>query len=107
MEERPQEFYHPFDRPNLHRAVQAAKNEVDAAMLARILEYSLAVIEVEEFTPLQLLDPALETPKVQVRWSLGAHYELFPPLYVGYCMGSWFCVKLRDQTRYDLWDSSR
>lgn len=107
IDERPQDFYHPLDRPNLHRANQAASNEVDAAMLARDLGYSLAVIEVEGFTPLQLLSPELKTPKVQARWSLGSHYELFPPLYVGYCMGRWFCVKLRDQSRYGMWDSSR
>ncbi|KAI7485785.1 hypothetical protein KC351_g3736 [Hortaea werneckii] len=106
IDEQPQDFYHPLDRPSLHRTNQAANKEVDAAMLARELGHSLAVIEVEDFTALQLLNPELETPKVQARWSLGSHYELFPPLYVGYCLGKWFCVKFRDQTRYGIWDGS-
>ena len=107
MSDCPQEFYHPQDRPTLDRNSQALDSEVDAAMLARSLGYSLAIIEVEDFAPLQLLNPDVDTPKVQIRWSLGDHCELFPPLYVGHFLSSWFAVKLYDETEYDFWDSAR
>ncbi|KAI6833903.1 hypothetical protein KC340_g7955 [Hortaea werneckii] len=107
IDERPQEFYHPQYRPTVYRNSQALDSEVDAAMLARSLGYSLAIIVVEDFSPLQLLDPEAATPKVQARWSLGNGYELWPPLYVGHFLGSWFAVKLYDETEYEFWDSSR
>ncbi|KAI7511023.1 hypothetical protein KC347_g3808 [Hortaea werneckii] len=71
MSDHPQEFYHPQDRPTLHRNSKALDSEVGAAMLARSLGYSLAIMEAEDFSPLQLLNPKAGTPKVQARWSPG------------------------------------
>ena len=107
MSDCPQEFYNPQDRPTLDRNLQALDSEVDAAMLARSLGYSLAIMVAEDFSPLQLLDPEAETPRVQARWSLCDHYKLFPPLYVGHFLGSWLAVKLYDETEYEFWDSAR
>lgn len=107
MSDCPQEFYHPQDRPTLDKNLQALDSEVDAAMLARSLGYSLGIMDVDDFSPLQLLNPEAETHRVQARWSLDDHYELFPPLYVGHSLGSRFAMELHNEIKYEFWDSAR
>lgn len=104
-EQPPQEFYHPSDRSSFQRVTRTAERETDAAMLARNLGYSLVVVEVPDSTLTQVLEPTF-SQDIITRWSLGEWYELFPPLYVGRFLGSWYSLGLNDRSFYAHWDTN-
>ncbi|KAK5683801.1 hypothetical protein LTS10_003664 [Elasticomyces elasticus] len=80
----PSVFYHPRDRCGV-----VLPHEEKAAAVVRSLGFSLVMVTVtdEDAESWAKLDEGELGPAAEARWSVGADYELFPPLYVGYFMG--------------------
>lgn len=90
--ELPRVMYHPSNRRGGEHEATALPQEGRAALFARELRFSLAIVEFELDTVHECFSRSFKGCNIKCCWSLGKHYELRPPLHVGYGLGQWYAL---------------
>ncbi|CAK3980622.1 Hypothetical predicted protein [Lecanosticta acicola] len=94
----PQVMYHPADANKTPHP-----QEPETAAFTRRLGFALVVVSFDHGHWANCFAPRTSIANTTTRWSLGANYELYPPLYLGYGAGTWWWLRAKSQATYSLW----